>query len=104
MNTPTRRLVPVEATEEMTQAAIDAKIFLNMTHAGWAQAYRAMLSASPNAGKVTEAEMEKAYEAAKMACAKCTQNFCGDCDCDGFTCKEGLRAALASIGLEVEGE
>ena len=59
------------------------------------------LAASPATGKVTEAEVTAAYEAAKAACEKCTKNFCGDCDCNGFTCKEGVRAAIASLGLEV---
>ena len=58
-----------------------------------------MLAASPASGKVTEAEVSVAYAAAKEACEGCTSNFCGDCDCDGFTCKEGIRAAIASLGL-----
>lgn len=63
--------------------------------------YNAMLAASPNAGKVSEAQFEKTYEAAKTAIMKCMQAYFEDCDCDEFACKEGVRATLASIGLTV---
>ena len=47
MTTPNARgILPAEATVEMTQGAIDAEIFLNMSHAGWAQDSTAFALAS----------------------------------------------------------
>src|SRR5690606_22760035 len=104
-----RVILPREADADMLlagQKSIEASVIGALRgepHIAEGAAYRAMRDASPHSGCVSEEEVEKAYEAAKAANAKCTQAYCGDCDCDGFTCKEGVRAALASLGLTVEG-
>jgi len=108
MTTPNARVIlPAEATVEMIAAFWRQKNTgtQDIGEAGDAtsdfDAYTSMLAASSASGKVTEAEVSVAYAAAKEACEGCTSNFCGDCDCDGFTCGEGIRAALASLGLEL---
>lgn len=90
MTTPNARVIlPAEATGEMLKAA---RKHLPGGHGQvWVylpEAYESMLAAAPNAGKVSEAELETmavAYEA-----------------CPSFEVTEGIRAALSAIGLEVE--
>lgn len=85
-----RVILPREATEDMMLAGMASDdLMANATQGDAVLAsYRAMRAASPNAGKVSEAELETmavAYEA-----------------CPSFEVTEGIRAALSAIGLEVE--
>ena len=89
----TRRIVPAEATEEMLYA-INVAVAQNDDAE---HVFDAMLAASPASGKVSEAEVEKSAEAMKKR-----WHERGGSD---FSIEDGLdlaRAALASLGLEVE--
>lgn len=93
MTTPSARVIlPAEATGEMLKAA---RKHLPGGHGQvWVylpEAYESMLAASPNAGKVTEAELEKAFT-----------KFHDAQHIDGLSEAEAFRAALSAIGLEVE--
>jgi len=94
MTTPNARVIlPREATEDMMLAGMASDdLMANATQGDAVLAsYRAMLAASPNAGKVTEAELEKAFT-----------KFHDAQHIDGLSEAEAFRAALSAIGLEVE--
>lgn len=103
-------LVPREAARDMLQAAHDAQIFINMTDAGWAQAYEAMIAAAPASGKVTGEQVEKMAEAMFESLEGDVHNtkwafMKGPVNVDAETkerYRKMVRAALASIGLGVE--
>ena len=89
-----RVILPAEAAWEMLIRGRDAMIDriedddIDLSTDDASACFAAMRDASPNAGKVTEAELETmavAYEA-----------------CPSFEVTEGIRAALSALGLEVE--
>jgi hypothetical protein len=51
------KLVPVEPTKEMLDAAMNARVHLNVLPHGWSAAYRAMLAAAPASPAVGEEEL-----------------------------------------------
>lgn len=98
MTTPNARVIlPAEATGIMKEKGstwVDGS--LDRTH----EAYRAMLAASPNSGRVT-AEMLEA--AARAICFSDGQTDWPLDEGDRSDFRRMARAAISALGLEVEG-
>lgn len=94
-------ILPTEATGTMKAKGstwVDGS--LDRAH----EAYRAMLSASPNSGLVTS----KMLEVAALGVAEengCRPDSIAACDStySGCECRAFARAALSALGLEMEG-
>ena len=96
----TRRiLAPVEPTKEMLEAGVNA----DDKRTGYetcAHIYRAMLAAAPNAGRVSNADVERAAKASAVM-QGVQWDTLGDNDRDEL--RLNASAVLRAIGLEVEG-
>lgn len=116
MTTPnTYVILPTEATGTMKAKGstwVDGS--LDRAH----EAYRAMLSASPNSGRVTAEMMEAAARAilkaewevagetpedAAWIADTVIDGIADDCEDDALAARMAARAAFESIGLTVEG-
>jgi hypothetical protein len=97
-----RVILPAEADEKMMLAGMAMAEMMASATQGDAiiAGFDAMLAASPNAGKVTEAELEKARDAIKAA-----WQGCGDVPFPLYDREATIlaRSVVASLGLEVEG-
>ncbi|WOF74152.1 hypothetical protein QMT40_001799 [Parvibaculaceae bacterium PLY_AMNH_Bact1] len=94
MTNPTHYIVPAEPTEEMTAQGEANNYGGDDSFNDWASdnAYKAMLAASPNAGKVTKDQFNDLV------------NLLHDAAHDGNRFDEAVLGFLHALGLEVEGE
>jgi hypothetical protein len=104
-------LVPREATPEMRRAALAELSDITVDEpkaATWdaLRAHRAMLAAAPASGRVTKEQVEKMDLAYSIAFNEQMNHLVGtgmsSAEAIASASLAGLRAALASIGLECE--